>query len=62
MSAINIIFDKRPGPDCQFVEVENDKGKSITIGEWKERPDGLWALRIEERELGLCTLLCEGRL
>ena len=44
---INIIFDGPPGPDgAQFVEVETDDGKSINVGEWIERDDGLWALRI----------------
>jgi len=44
---INIIFDGPPGPEAgRFVEVETDEGKSINIGGWVERPDGLWALRI----------------
>lgn len=49
MSAINIIFDGAPGPEDsgRFVEVETDDGKSITIGQWAQRPDGLWRLRIE---------------
>lgn len=47
-SAINIIFDGPPSPESgRFVEVENDEGKSISIGEWIEREDGFWALRIE---------------
>ena len=46
-SAINIIFDGPPGPESgRFVEVETDDGHSINAGEWIERPDGLWALRI----------------
>lgn len=48
-TAINIIFDgppeHKPG---RFVEVENDLGESIKVGEWIERPDGFWALRITE--------------
>ena len=48
-SAINIIFDGQPGPESgRFVEVETDDGKSINSGEWIERPDGLWALRITQ--------------
>ena len=44
---INIIFDGPPGHDAgRFVEVETDDGKSINAGEWIERPDGCWALRI----------------
>ena len=48
-SAINIIFDGPPGPEAgRFVEVENDAGESISIGEWSEREDGFWSLRITE--------------
>jgi hypothetical protein len=46
---INIIFDGPPDyKGGRFIEVENDKGESINIGEWVEREDGLWALRITE--------------
>lgn len=48
MSAINIIFDGPPSAVAgRFVEVETDDGRSLNAGEWIERPDGLWALRIE---------------
>ncbi len=44
---INIIFDGPPSPlSGRFVEVETDDGESINAGEWIEREDGLWALRI----------------
>ena len=47
--AVNIVFDGPPGPDPgRFVEVETDGGRSINAGEWIERTDGLWALRITE--------------
>ena len=47
--AINIIFDGPPTHESEkFVEVETDDGKSINAGEWVEREDGLWALRITE--------------
>jgi hypothetical protein len=47
MSAINIIFDGPPSHNSgRFVEVENDQGESISIGEWIERDDGYWSLRI----------------
>jgi hypothetical protein len=46
---INIIFGGAPGPVAgRFVEVETDEGRSIKVGEWVERSDGLWALRITE--------------
>lgn len=45
--AINIIFDGPPGPEAgRFIEVETDDGKSVNAGEWIERDDGTWALRI----------------
>ena len=48
-SAINIICDGPPGPEGgRFVEAETDDGKSFVAGEWIERPDGLWALRITQ--------------
>jgi len=47
--AINVVFDGPPGPVCgRFVEVELDDGRSINAGEWTQRPDGMWALRITE--------------
>lgn len=46
MAAINIVFDW-PDDTARFVEVENDRRESIgNVGEWTERDDGLWALRI----------------
>ena len=48
-SAINIVFDGPPGPEAgRFVEVETDDGRSINIGEWSNRPDGYWVLRITQ--------------
>ncbi len=44
---INIVFDGPPGPEAgRFVDSETDDGKGIRVGEWIERPDGTWALRI----------------
>lgn len=46
---INIVLDGPPGPVAgRFVEVEDDKGASINVGEWVQRPDGTWGLRIPE--------------
>lgn len=48
-SAINIIFDGPPGPIAgRFVEVENDEGESINVGEWKQKSDNYWTLRIKD--------------
>lgn len=41
-----------PGPEQKFVEVEDDEGRSIKIGEWIKRDDGFWALRIDWKEIG----------
>lgn len=42
---IDIVFDGAL-PDARFVEVEDSAGKSIQFGEWVQRPDGHWVLRI----------------
>ena len=44
--AINIVFDGPPGPiSGRFVEVEDDKGEGMSIGEWDQKGD-YWVLRI----------------
>lgn len=45
---VNVIFSGAPGPDgeCVFIEVEDDEGKSLNAGEWRDRGDGTWALRM----------------
>lgn len=35
-----------PAGGPRLVEIEDGTGHSIAIGEWIERGDGLWALRI----------------
>ena len=51
MSYVDVVFDGPPGPESgRFVEVEDATGKSISFGEWVERDDGFWALRIAVRE------------
>lgn len=43
---LDIVFDGPPGPESgRFVEVEIE-GKGVRLGEWVEREDGLWALRL----------------
>jgi len=51
MSFIDIVFDGPPGPNtdghhCNFVEVENPDGSGAGVGEWIDRGNGRWALRI----------------
>jgi hypothetical protein len=58
---IDIVFDGPPGPVAgRFVEVEDASGKSINYGEWIQRPDGYWALRlpptVREEDYNLCDL------
>ena len=44
---VDIVFDRPPGPEGnRFIEVEDANGKSIAFGEWIERKDGRWVLRI----------------
>jgi hypothetical protein len=47
MDYIDIVFHGPPGPEApRFVEAEDSSGRSIDFGEWVQRPDGYWALRI----------------
>lgn len=44
---IDIVFDGPPGPEAgRFVEVEDETGKSISVGEWLVQLNGFHALRI----------------
>ena len=48
---IDIVFDGPPSPEPgRFVEVEDANGNSIRVGEWMERDDGAWVLRITRQE------------
>ena len=52
MGEIRIIFDRPASYQSgRFVEVEDVQGRSINAGEWHERDDGLWELRIEGVDL-----------
>ncbi len=43
----DIVFDGPPGPESgRFVEVEDRQGRSVNVGEWIEREDGYWVLRL----------------
>ena len=49
---VDIVFDGPPGPEGnRFIEVEDSNGKSIAFGEWIERKDGRWVLRITAADL-----------
>ena len=44
---IDVVFDGPPSHESgRFVEVEDPSGASIGVGEWIDRGNGLWALRI----------------
>ena len=44
---VHVVFDGPPGPDAgRFVECETPDGRGINAGEWHERGDGYWELRL----------------
>ncbi len=44
---IDVVFDGPPAPEAgRFVEVEDPRGYSVNVGDWIDRGNGLWALRI----------------
>jgi hypothetical protein len=48
MKYVDIVFDGPPSHESgRFVEVENESGVSVNVGEWIKRDDGYWALRIK---------------
>lgn len=50
---IDVVFDGPPGPvSGRFVEVEDQDGNGVKIGQWIERDNGHWALRIGWTEIG----------
>jgi len=43
---IDIVFDGPPSHvSGRFVEVEDEQGRGINVGEWIQRADGYWVLR-----------------
>lgn len=57
MNYIDVVFDGPPSHESgRFVEVEDPNGQNISVGQWIDRGDGLWALRIPN----LRALLAEG--
>ncbi len=52
MGGIRIVFDGPPDAESgRFVEAEDRSGRSVDAGEWHERDDGLWELRLHEARL-----------
>lgn len=53
MNYIDVVFDGPPSHESgRFVEVEDPTGKSVSVGEWIDRSNGLWALRIPRSPVG----------
>ncbi len=53
---VDIVFDDGPGPETgRFIECENSQGSGIKLGEWHERDDGFWVLRIPKSQIGVET-------
>src|SRR5579872_475970 len=49
---VDIVFHGPPSPESgRFVEVENQHGRSVDVGEWVRRADGFWALRISPSDI-----------
>lgn len=47
MKELRFIMSQPPGPDSQFIECEDEHGKSQAVGQWRERPDGTWELVVK---------------
>ena len=45
---IYIVLREGPGPESDFVEVEDDAGRSIRIGEWVRYGNGCVGLKIPD--------------
>lgn len=47
---LRFVIDGPPEHEAgRFVEVEDAHGRSVGVGEWHERSDGHWELRVERR-------------
>lgn len=44
---VDVVFEGAPGPDgLRFVEVETEHGAGVKLGQWLERHNGQWVLRV----------------
>jgi hypothetical protein len=42
-----VVFDRPPSPEApRFLDVEDDEERLVRFGEWLERDDGAWVLRL----------------
>lgn len=51
LPAVTIVVAEPPGPTSQFVEVENDAGRGVRVGEWSTAANGFGRLRITGADL-----------
>ena len=50
---LDFVFDGPPDRDSpRLVEVEDEHGRSVRIGEWIKRAGGFWVLRLTAADLG----------
>lgn len=48
VETVDIVFDGPPSHESgRFVECEDRNRKGVCLGEWFERDDGFWVLRIK---------------
>ena len=51
---IRLVFDAPPGRDMPtLVEIEDENGRSVDCGDWRERADGYWELVLPAAPKGL---------
>ena len=48
---IDVLISNGPSAEGDFVEVEDASGRSIKAGEWIDKGNGLWALRLRPRDI-----------
>jgi hypothetical protein len=52
MKYIDIVMSNPPGPHSDFIEVEDNTGRSVTLGTWlQDKEDSTWVLRVTEDDL-----------
>lgn len=48
MTRVRVVFERDPGaPDLVLVDVEDEAGRSVSVGTWVDRADGLVELRLD---------------
>lgn len=44
---LNEIENRKTPPTYEFIEIEDENGKSINVGQWRKRDDDYWEIVIE---------------